>query len=151
MGTPYGEVYESFLNRVNDNSFVQEMSKTLVTEDLYGLMRIAINNFKFPISDLENRDDELEKFNDNLVEQEIDILARYMKAELAQRCMTDWRLVYPQYQTKDFGFAGTPAYHLAKLADYAKMAMKDADKRSGMLHRAFRHRPYDYTKLSGSD
>lgn len=151
MGTPYIDVYTSFLGRINDNTFVQEMAETLIVDDLKNLMVMAINDFKFPVTDLSNRDDLLEEFVNTLNDQEVDILARYMKAELAQRCVTDWRLVYPQYQTKDFQPAGTPANLLSKLGAYAKDAMADADKRSSYYHRAYNHKPYDFSKLAGSN
>lgn len=152
MGTPYADIYESFLGRIDDNTFVQDMADTLVAYDLLNLMKMAINDFKFPVSDLSNRDDGYDlEFVDILDAQEVDILARYMKAELAQRCVTNWRLVYPQYQAKDFEPAGSPANHLEKISKYSKEAMKDADKMSSIFHRAYRHNPYNFSKLSGSN
>ena len=50
MNTPYSEIYENFLMRLNDNSFIQEQADYLIEDDLLGLMKLAIEDFKFPIT-----------------------------------------------------------------------------------------------------
>ena len=150
MGTPYSQVYESFLTRINDNSFIQEQADYLVEDDLCNILKIAIENFKFPVSDLTNRDDDSGAFSDVLSPQEINVLAHYMKYEWASRCVANFRLVYPQYQAKDFQQTGSPANHLDKLRIYAKEVWNEAEKASNTFHRAYEHKVYDYSKLAGS-
>lgn len=151
MGTPYSEVYESFLMRINDNSFIQEQADYLIEEELLAIMKMAIENFKFPSTNLYNRDDSAQSFLDTLLPQEIQVLGLYMKYEWASRCVANFRLVYPQYQARDFQQAGSPANHLDKLRVYAKEVWKEAESASSRFHRAREHKVYDYGNWAGSN
>lgn len=151
MSTPYTTIYDSFLSRLNDNEFAKESAEYIVEDDLKAILKIAINKFKFPKSNLRDRNDSAAEFTDVLGEKEVEVLACYMKAEWAKRCVTNWRLIYPQYQAKDFQPAGSPANHLDKLQTYAKDTVREARKAESEFHRTPEDRPYNYKKLAGSN
>lgn len=150
MGTPYTIIYESFLSRLGDNEYAKDASVELIESDLKDLLKISLQKFKFPRTDLSLRDDETATFLVDLEDSEIEVIACYMKAEWAKRCVTNWRLIYPQYQARDFKLEGSPANHLDKLQQYAKDCWTDAQVASSNFHRSIKYRPYNYGKIAGS-
>ena len=150
MSTPYTTIYGSFLARLDDNEFVKETAEYIVEDDLRDILKIAMNKFKFPVSDLRDRNDETSIFTDDLDDKEIEVIACYMKAEWAKRCVTNWRLISPQYQARDFQPAGSPANHLKELKGYAKDTVAEAKKAESTFYRSKGNKSYDYKKLAGS-
>lgn len=88
MSTPYDVVYEKFLKRLkNDSQFLnyknvsEEEIEELVNEHLYNLLERAVDrlyDFGLPDIDFYNRNDEEKQFNEDLVPQEINLLADLM-------------------------------------------------------------------------
>ena len=80
MATPYSKIYERALSKLTDYDLV-----SLPEEDLqlmlHGWLVSAIAKFRKCASDLSDRDDELETFNIDLVDEEIEILALLMVSE----------------------------------------------------------------------
>jgi hypothetical protein len=86
LSTPYDVVYEKFLKRLkNDSQFLnyknitEEEIEDLVNDHLHSLLERAVDrlyNYGLPDVDLYDRDDE--KFNKDLVPQEISLLADLM-------------------------------------------------------------------------
>lgn len=77
MATPYTEVYEYFLSKISDYSFLNLTDQEL-EDDLRIYLRTSIANFDTAKSDLSNRDELLKQFNDDLSDKEIDILSSLM-------------------------------------------------------------------------
>jgi len=88
LSTPYDVVYEKFLKRLkNDSQFLnyknvsEEEIEELVNEHLYNLLERAVDrlyDFGLPDIDFYNRNDEEKQFNEDLVPQEINLLADLM-------------------------------------------------------------------------
>lgn len=150
MATPFSDIYAVFLSQVRDDSFIAADTdeEAIIEQDLQDLLIIALDNFKFPRISLDNADG---SFTATLDRAEINVLAKYMKAEWASRLATDFRLVVPQYQTKDFKQAANPDSHLKTLIEYAKQCKIDADRAANLYHRTYNHTPYDYASLAGSE
>lgn len=76
MATPYEKVYGRFLNRTTDFNLVDLDDHTL-NEMLKGWLHSAIVNAR-TTSDLSARDDEVEVFNNDLTDRDIELLAMGM-------------------------------------------------------------------------
>lgn len=77
MGTPYAQVYEHFLSKISDYSFLQ-----IPEEELENILEVylktAMSEFDSSTRDFNLRDDEAKEFEEILSLKEIDILANLM-------------------------------------------------------------------------
>ena len=74
MATPFSDVYERFLSKVNDYDYINLEQEDL--EDiLKGYLISAITMFRKCKKDLSDRDSETNQFNETLDDEEIEILA----------------------------------------------------------------------------
>lgn len=80
MGTPYSSIYDRALAKITDYdlAILPEADFQLM---LKGWLSSAISKFRKCESDLSKRDDELEAFNVDLVDEEIEILSLLMVGE----------------------------------------------------------------------
>jgi len=78
--TSYGEIYERFAQKITDYKLL-ELSDNDVREMMHSWMVSAISKFKRCKSDLANRNDELYRFNEDLLDIEKEILAELMVGE----------------------------------------------------------------------
>ncbi|MEK5036304.1 hypothetical protein MKY96_33165 [Paenibacillus sp. FSL R7-0302] len=77
MATPYTDVYEYFLSKISDYSFLN-MSDIDIEEDLGIYLKSSVIHFDSALSNLYDRDEELKQFNEDLSEKEKDIIASIM-------------------------------------------------------------------------
>ena len=80
MPTPYEVIYEDFLSKFRSYEIV-EMTEEEVKEHLHDYLIPAISRFHVCRKDLSVRDDVVERFNCDLNETEIEILANYCLLE----------------------------------------------------------------------
>lgn len=78
--TSYGEIYERFAQKITDYKLL-ELSDNDVREMMHSWMISAISKFKRCKTDLTNRNDELYRFNEDLLDIEKEILAELMVGE----------------------------------------------------------------------
>ena len=78
--TSYGEIYERFAQKITDYKLL-ELSDNDVREMMHSWMVSAISKFKRCKTDLTNRNDELYRFNEDLLDIEKEILAELMVGE----------------------------------------------------------------------
>lgn len=87
MATPYSKIYDRALAKITDYDLA-----LLPDEDIHFMFKSwlasSISKFRKCKSDLSNRDDELEIFNDDLVDEEIEILAIMVTIEWLQPQIT---------------------------------------------------------------
>jgi hypothetical protein len=111
MATPYTDVYDFFLSKVEDFSFV-DTEKYPTVEDLKAelrkYLRSAIVRFKQSKIDLKDRDEVLEQFNIDLDDDEKEILSSLMVLAYIQPKITsvqnmEQRLVDREYKTYSQG------------------------------------------------
>lgn len=103
MGTPFDIVYDAFLAKILEDEWVN-WDLEEIKADLKSLLDGAIPWFKFPRKSLEvnfNEDGE-EFFIEKLDNEEIQILAQYMKCEWLNRTILTWENVKPLYEERDF-------------------------------------------------
>ena len=76
--TPYETIWDAFASKVND---YMDISDEDLDDLLLGYLKSSIARFRKCTSDLSDRDDDLERFNVDLTDIEIDILALQMVEE----------------------------------------------------------------------
>lgn len=156
--TPIEAVYEAFLAKINDDEWVY-WSENDTKRDLKQIFDAALPLFKFPKKDMtlesESVTEDVEgkegvvyynyKFVSDLSNDEIQILACYMKCEWLNRSILTWERIKPQYEERDFSEANM----LDKLYSALESEQREAKKREAIYYRAINRKPFDYTKLAG--
>ena len=139
--TSVKKVVDAFLSKILDDEYA---SWTLeeVMYDANELLNTAIASCKFPRHSLE-RDESF--FKDDLDNQEIQILATYMKVEWVNRCIVTWENIKPLYEERDFSQANL----LDKLGDTLERETKNAERLESKYYRSRDKKPFDYGKLAG--
>ena len=118
MATPFLKVYDAFLARITADEWTLEEELAIVERDWQELLRIGIFRFKYPriALDIEEVETEQEhslpiyQFVNDLTNDEIQLLALYMKHEWIKRCIASWENIRQLYADKDF----SQANHLDK-------------------------------------
>lgn len=140
--TSYGVVYDAFLVKMLEDEWVN-WTEEEVKADLKGLLDGAIPWFKFPRVDLLNRNDE--GFAADLDNEEIQILAQYMKCEWLNRTILTWENVKPLYEERDFSQANL----LDKFNQMLETEKYNATKLERIYYRSRKGKPFDYSRLAG--
>lgn len=105
MATPFLNVYDAFLARITADEWTLEEELAIVERDWQELLKIAIFRFKYPRISLETEvlDDEStgplvrRQFVNDLTNDEIQLLALYMKHEWIKRCIASWENIRQLY------------------------------------------------------
>lgn len=155
MATPFLKVYEAFLARITADEWTLEEELAIVERDWQELLQIAIFRFKYPRVDLiiEELDDNSEneglkqyQFVNDLNNDEIQLLALYMKHEWVKRCIASWENIRQLYADKDF----SQANHLDKLNKLEAAIQLEVHRAEGIYDRSRAKRPADlFRKLAG--
>lgn len=103
MATPLQTIYDAFLAKVEaDDWMLTEENQELVKEDWRMILDAAIVQFRYPRISLDYEGD---KFNEDLGNDEIQVLANLMKLEWIRRCIATWDNIRQLYSDKDFSQA----------------------------------------------
>ena len=157
MATPFIRVYDAFLGRITADEWTLEEELAIVERDWQELLRMAIFRFKYPRVDLavevldnEDEDDDSRlhryQFVNDLTNDEIQLLALYMKHEWVKRCIASWENIRQLYADKDF----SQANHLDKLNKLEAAIALEVHKAEGIYDRSREKRPADlFKKLAG--
>ena len=141
--TSFDKVYAAFLSKVLDDEW-ETWEEEDVEEDLFAMLQVAVARFKFPRVSLEYGP---EGFVDDLTNEEIQILATYMKCEWLNRNILSWDNVKPLYDERDFSQANLLDKFNATLA----AEQKNAAKLEAIYYRSVNKKPFDYTRLAKQD
>ena len=150
MATKLFTVYEAFLARITADEWTLEEELAIVERDWRELLKNAIFRFKYPrvelIIDDENATDPC--FTTDLTNDEIQLLALYMKHEWVKRCIASWENIRQLYADKDF----SQANHLDKLNKLEAAVALEVHKAEGIYDRSRAKRPADlFKKLAGKN
>ena len=107
-------------------------------------MTNALSWFKFPRVSLEYDEN---GFIDDLNNEEIQIIADFMKCEWLNRCIMTWENVKPLYEERDFSQANL----LDKLNSLHKTQEEKARQREAIYYRSRKGKPFDFSKLAGGN
>lgn len=80
MATTYDEIYDRFAQKITDFKLL-ELSDDEVQQMLHEWLKAALPKCRFVVNDLNSKDDELQEFNIDLNDTEIEIIATQMVSE----------------------------------------------------------------------
>ena len=141
--TPYQKVYDAFLVKMLEDEWVN-WTEEEISQDLRGILEGAISWFKFPRISLD-RDDV--GFINDLDNEEIQILACYMKCEWLNRTILTWENVKPLYEERDFSQANL----LDKFNQLLEAEKYNALKLERIYYRSIKGKPFKYSNLAGNN
>ena len=141
--TPYQKVYDAFLVKMLEDEWVN-WTEEEISQDLRGILEGAISWFKFPRISLD-RDDN--GFINDLDNEEIQILACYMKCEWLNRTILTWENVKPLYEERDFSQANL----LNKFNQLLEAEKYNALKLERIYYRSIKGKPFKYSNLAGNN
>ena len=137
MATPYSKIYDRALAKITDYDLA-----FLPDDDFRFMLRSWLNSsiskFRKCASDLSDRDDELEIFNVDLVDEEIEILALLIVCEWLEPQVNSVALTHQMFGGKEEKYY-SQASHLAELK-----ALRDETRTEA------RKLMRDYTFFSGT-
>lgn len=103
MATPYSKIYDRALAKLTDFdlAFLPEED---IRAMMHGWLNSSISKFRKCASDLSDRDDELNVFNVDLVDEEIEILALLMVCEWLEPQINSVTLTHQMFGGKEEKF-----------------------------------------------
>lgn len=135
--TSFDKVYDAFLNKMLDDEW-DGWTEAEMQQDFRPLLEGAIPWFKFPRVSLERTD---EGFVETLSNNEIQILASYMKCEWLNRTILTWENVKPLYEERDFSQANL----LDKFNNLLTQEKTNARRLENIYYRSIDGKPYKYS------
>ena len=138
--TALDKVYDAFLGKVLDDEW-ENWTEENIREDLYSLLSAAVTWFKFPRVSLDFTED---GFTDDLSNEEIQILATYMKCEWLNRNILTWENVKPLYEERDFSQANL----LDKFNSMLAAEKSNARRLEANYYRSVNRKPFAYRELA---
>ena len=141
--TPFSKVYDAFHSRILEDEWQNWLIEE-AQQDWFQIMSNAITWFKFPRVSLEFDEN---GFVDDLSNEEIQIIADFMKCEWLNRCIMTWENVKPMYEERDFSQANL----LDKLKSLQETQEEKAAKREANYYRSRKGKPFDFSKLAGGN
>ena len=139
--TPYQIVYDAFLAKKTEDEWAT-WTQEEVNMDLRAILEGAIPWFKFPRTPLDRND---EGFNGDLSNEEVQILASFMKCEWLNRTILTWENIKPLYEERDFSQANL----LDKFNETLTNEKKNAASLERIYYRSINGKPYQYSKWAG--
>ncbi len=137
------DVYDAFLPKMLEDEWLNWTDEER-EYDWRSLLDAAIPYFKFPRVSLEIVDDEF--VDENISNEEIQILATYMKCEWLNRTILTWENVKPLYVERDFSQANL----IDKLKQLLEREEYKALKLERIYYRSRNKKPFEYSKLAGN-
>lgn len=140
--TNFQVVYDAFLAKILDDEWTNWYEED-IQADWKSLLMGALPYFKFPRVSLEYNNEQ-DAFLADLSNEEIQILATYMKCEWLNRTILTWENVKPLYEERDFSQANL----LSKFNETLAAEKKNGARLEAMYYRSINSKPFDYTKLA---
>lgn len=140
--TSYETVYKAFLAKILEDEWIEWEDEDLIKLDLRSILDGALPWFRFPRISLTCG---TEGFEEDLDNEEIQILASYMKCEWLNRTILTWENVKPLYVERDWSQANL----LDKFKQLLKQERYDARLRERMYYRSIKGKPFEYRKMAG--
>lgn len=138
--TSFQTVYDAFLAKMLDDEW-SVWEEEDMQEDWKAILKGALPWFKFPRVSLDTDGDQ---FVEDLNNEEIQILATYMKCEWLNRTILTWENVKPLYEERDFSQANL----LDKFNQLLEQEKKNAARLEAVYYRSIQRKPFDYTRLA---
>ena len=101
MATPFLKIYDAFLARITADEWTLEEELAIVERDWRQLLKMSIFRFKYPRVSLEieetGESTGVFQFTEDLTNDQIQLLALYMKHEWIKRCIASWENIRQLY------------------------------------------------------
>ena len=139
-------VYDAFLGKMLEDEWLNWDLKD-IEADWRVLLNAALPWFKFPRVSLDivvDEEDDEEKFEADLNNEEIQIIATYMKCEWLNRTILTWENVKPLYEERDFSQANL----LDKFNEMLAAEKKNAARLEAVYYRSIKRKPFGYSQLA---
>ena len=139
-------VYDAFLGKMLEDEWVNWDLED-IQQDWKSLLQGALPWFKFPRVSLDitiDDEDGTEKFADDLSNEEIQIIATYMKCEWLNRTILTWENVKPLYEERDFSQANL----IDKFNQMLAAEKKNAARLEAVYYRSIKRRPFGYSQMA---
>ena len=140
--TSFQTVYDAFLAKQLDDEWVQWDLED-IEADWKAILMGALPWFKFPRVSLEINENE-DGFVEDLSNEEIQILATYMKCEWLNRTILTWENVKPLYEERDFSQANL----LDKFNQMLAAEKKNAQRLEATYYRSVQRKPFGYSQMA---
>lgn len=141
-------VYGAFLSRVNEDDWTQNYTAEdmqWILQDWRAFLDAAISYFKFPKCSLDI-DEKRQCFTDEKMgQQEVHVLATYMKQEWLKRTIDSWENIKTQYEEKDFSQANL----LKTFISLKEQVIEEAKHAESLYYRSQNKKPFPYNRLAG--
>lgn len=136
--TSFDDIYDVFLGKMTEDEW-EAWTEEEMAVDFRNLLEAAIPWFKFPRVSLERTN---EGFVEDLKNEEIQILASFMKCEWLNRTILSWENIKPLYDERDF----SPAKLLNEFRELLVKEETKARKLESLYYRSINGKPYRYDK-----
>lgn len=133
-------VYDAFLGKMLEDEWSNWYIED-IEEDWHSLLMAALPWFKFPRVSLDIEDN---NFVEDLNNEEIQILATYMKCEWLNRTILTWENIKPLYEERDFSQANL----LDKFNSTLAAEKKNAARLEAVYYRSRNRQPFAYRQLA---
>lgn len=136
-------VYDAFLGKMLEDEWLNWDLED-IEADWRILLNAALPWFKFPRVSLDivvDEEDDEEKFEADLNNEEIQIIATYMKCEWLNRTILTWENVKPLYEERDFSQANL----LDKFNEMLAAEKKNAARLEAVYYRSIKRKPFGYS------
>ena len=140
--TSVRKVYDAFLAKMLDDEWA-DWDLDEIKTDWKAMLMGALPWFKFPRVSLEI-DEEEDAFVEDLSNEEIQILATYMKCEWLNRTILTWENIKPLYEERDFSQANL----LDKFNQTLAAEKKNAQRLEANYYRSVNRKPFNYRDLA---
>lgn len=142
------DVYDAFLSKVNEDDWAQcrsEEDMEWFLQDWKSILDSAKPYFKFPRCSLEIDKDTQIFIDEKMCQDEIQVLAVYMKQEWLKRTIDSWENIKTQYEESDFSQANL----LKTFISLRQQVIMEAKEIQSIYYRSIKNKPFKYRKLSG--
>ena len=135
--TPFSNIYNAFLAKITDDMYM-ELTPADTENMLQELFLGALHYFEFPRQNIYDYDLELEEYNIELTNEEINVIATYMIVEWIGQQLASVENTRMKYSGSDFKFT-SQANHMQKLLQLKK----DYERLGFHLQRLYKRRIAD--------
>lgn len=124
MATPYSDVFDTFLSKITDYSYINYTTEELES-DFSKMLKSACARATSIKEERLTRDNVLKSFSSDLTDLEVEILACFMLVEWLNPKINNIELLKQVLSSKDFQMF-SQANHLKELQELRKNAKKEA-------------------------
>lgn len=118
MPTPYSEVFDSFLSKIED-SYYANLTDNEIETDLIKLLNSSLIHFSYPKVDIFLKDDRSKQFQLDIPYAERELISRCMVKEWIGRQIKNVNVIKQAMTDRDFKLT-SQANHLIALLDLQK-------------------------------